>query len=284
MFDPSAQYELSVCPKGRRPADEYYHQGQVWIEGREGSNYTLRFTNRSPNRVLAIFSVDGLDVLKGKPAGHLSEGYVVNANTTLDIPGWKLDDATAAEFYFSRSSKSYVSKMGGSVNNTGVIGAMVFREKPAVHWTQPPHLTFTASSLPTSNWSGTVGYNSIGTPVAGSVHPGVTVSLNNLSVGSVSANASNETLRSATTSLNMVSQDVGTGFGQATTWNTTNTTFSRENPTIPNAIMAIYYDSAKNMQRRGIVLKSKYGTDTSNNPFPAYTSSGGAVPPPGWKP
>ena len=103
MFDPSAQYELSVCPLGRRPADEYYHQGQVWVEGREGSTYTLRFTNRSPNRVLAIFSVDGLDVVKGQPAGHLSEGYVVNGNSTLDIPGWKLDSATAAEFYFSRS-------------------------------------------------------------------------------------------------------------------------------------------------------------------------------------
>lgn len=280
MFDPSAQYELSICPLGRRAADEYYHQGQVWIEGREGSTYTLRFTNRGPNRVLAIFSVDGLDVLKGKPAGHLSEGYVVNGNSTLDIPGWKLDDATAAEFFFSRSSKSYVSKIGGNVNNTGVIGAMVFNERQMVQWAQPAHLTFTSASLPNTNWSGMVGYNSSSTLTAGSVHPGVPASLNNLSVGS----ASDGTLRSATTSLNMVSQEVGTGFGQATAWNTVNTTFTREHPTVPNAIMAVYYDSAKNLQRRGIVLKSRYGTDTSNNPFPAYTSSTGATPPPGWKP
>lgn len=271
MFDPSAHYELSVCPNGRRPADEYYHQGQVWIEGREGSNYTLRFTNRSPGRVLAIFSVDGLDVLKGKPAGHLSEGYVVDANSTLDIPGWKLDNATAAEFYFSRSNKSYVSKIGGNVSNTGVIGAMVFREQQM--WTQPPHLTFTASSLPTSNWSGMVGYNSVG-PLAGttttsSLHPGVAV--NHVSI---TRDASGST----------IDHSMGTGFGQATGWNTVGTTFNRETPTNPNAIMAIYYDSAKNLQRRGIVLKSRYGSDTSNNPFPAYTSSTGAAPPPGWKP
>lgn len=276
MFDPSAQYELSICPKGRRPADEYYHQGQVWVEGREGSNYTIRFTNRSHARVLAIFSVDGLDVLKGKPAGHLSEGYVVNPNSTLDIPGWKLDDATAAEFYFSRSSKSYVSKIGGSVSNTGVIGAMVFREAQPIQWTQP--LTFasvTGTASQPSSWSiNTSGW---------SQHPGVPTSLNNMQVGSVSYTGAT-TRGIEALPQNAVSNDVGTGFGQATNWNTTSTTFSRENPTIPNAIMAIYYDSAKNLQRRGIVLKSKYGTDTSNNPFPAYTSSRGVVPPPGWKP
>lgn len=276
MFDPSAQYELSVCPLGRRSADEYYHQGQVWIEGREGSNYTLRFTNRSPNRVLAIFSVDGLDVLKGQPAGHLSEGYVVNGNSTLDIPGWKLDDATAAEFFFSRSSKSYVAKIGGNVNNTGVIGAMVFREAQPLQWARP--LTYTATTgtplQPTSWGINTSGWNG---------HPGIPASLNNLTVGSVSSSYTSASAR-GTTHLpqNAVSQDVGTGFGQATAWNTVNTTFNREHATVPNAIMAIYYDSAKNLQRRGIVLRSKYGTDTSNNPFPAYTT--GAAPPPGWKP
>lgn len=283
MFDPSAQYELSVCPKGRRPADEYYHQGQVWIEGREGSDYTIRFTNRSPGRVLAIFGVDGLDVLKGKPAGHLSEGYVVNANSTLDIPGWKLDNATAAEFYFSRSSKSYVSKIGGSVSNTGVIGAMVFREAQQVQWAQTAQwnqpLTFTpttgAPSQP-SSWSiNTSGW---------SQHPGTPVSLNNMSVGSVSYTAGSARGISGSLPQNAVTQDVGTGFGQATSWNTTTTTFNRENATVPNAIMAIYYDSARNLQRRGIVLKSRYGTDTSNNPFPAYTTVTGATPPPGWKP
>lgn len=255
MYDPSAQYQLEICPLGRRPADEYYHQGQVWIEGREGSNYTIRFTNRSPNRVLAIFSVDGLDVLKGKPAGHLSEGYVVNGNSTLDIPGWKLDSQTAAEFYFSRSDKSYVAKIGGNVSNTGVIGAMVFKE-----WQQPVYTTYTYAADPHSS-----GYNpnalrglSISSGVASSA------SLNNIAV------------------TNAVSQNVGTGFGQATPWNTMPTQFVRENHSIPNAILAIYYDSSKNLQRRGIVLKSRYTASTSNSAFPAYTS--GATPPPGWQP
>lgn len=272
MFDPSAQYELTVCPRGKRPADEYYHQGQVWIEGREGSNYTLRFTNRSPNRVLAIFSVDGLDVLRGKPAGHLSEGYVVNANSTIDVPGWKLDNENAAEFFFSRSNKSYVAKIGGNVNNTGVIGAMVFREAAPAYYQQP--FTFTATPQIQPNWSIS--------NTSGAVNASL-VDLNNITVGSVARSARSWSMPSNSTQTSFASQEVGTGFGPATAWNTVNTTFARENPTVPNAIMAIYYDSAKNLQRMGIVLKSKY-TTSSNNPFPAYTSNTGAVPPPGWKP
>lgn len=280
MFDPSAQYELTICPRGKRPADEYYHQGQVWIEGREGSNYTLRFTNRSPNRVLAIFSVDGLDVLKGKPAGHLSEGYVVNANSTIDIPGWKLNNNTAAEFFFSRSKSSYVSKIGGNVNNTGVIGAMVFREavQPTLSFYQQPY-TF----APTPTWtSGGM------TTSTGYVSSTSAADLNNMLIGGnvVGANSIRTlgALPQNAVQSSFTSQEVGTGFGQATDWNTVNTTFVRENATVPNAIMAIYYDSARNLQRMGIVLKSRYNNTGSNNPFPAYTSSTGATPPPGWKP
>ncbi len=250
MYDPSAQYQLEICPLGRRPADEYYHQGQVWIEGREGSNYTIRFTNRSPNRVLAIFSVDGLDVLKGQPAGHLSEGYVVNGNSTLDIPGWKLDNQTAAEFYFSRSDKSYVAKIGGNVSNTGVIGAMVFKE-----WQPPVYNNYAFTANPHSS-----GYN-----------PNALRGITSSAVGMNSIQ-----------SVNAVSSAVGTGFGQATQWNTTPTQFIRENHNIPNAILAVYYDSSKNLQRRGIVLKSRYTASTSNSAFPAYTS--GTTPPPGWQP
>ena len=260
MFDPSAQYQLEICPLGRRPADEYYHQGQVWIEGREGSTYTLRFTNRSPNRVLVIFSVDGLDVLKGKPAGHLSEGYVVNGNSTVDVPGWKLDNTTAAEFFFSRSSKSYVAKIGGNVNNTGVIGAMVFQEYQ-INYQMFSNLTFVNNSsavrgIHSQNTSGGVGTLSVSSSTA------------NNGINAVSANA--------------VGQEVGTGFGAATQWNTVNTVFTRANPTVPNAIMAVYYDSSKNLQKRGIILRTRYGTDYSNSAFPAYT--GGATPPAGWKP
>jgi hypothetical protein len=277
MFDPSAQYELSVCPLGRTPADEYYHQGQVWIEGREGSTYTLRFTNRSNARVLAILSVDGLDVLNGNPAGHLSDGYVVDPGSTIDVPGWKVDGSTAAEFFFSKVGKSYVTKSGKGSSNAGVIGAMVFTEAQPI-WTQSP---FTYVASPQVTHTGAVwtnhGYNSTGG------HPGVPA-MDASFGGSAAPSAINMVSVTRGPSGTTVANQIGTGFGQATGWATASTTFNRAHPTVPNAIMAVFYDTAKYLQRRGIVLKSKYSTSTSNNPFPAYTGSRGAVPPPGWKP
>ena len=74
---------------------------------------------------------------------------------------------------------------------------------------------------------------------------------------------------------------MGTGFGNAAQFNTVNTAFVREDASNPAAVMAVYYDSARGLQKRGIQLKTKRGYDYSNNPFPAYTP--GAKPPSDWQ-
>ena len=120
MFDSTKRYELTIRPLGRKPADEYYHNGSIWIEGREGNNYTIDLTNRSNHRALFILSVDGLDVLEGKTAGLNSQGYIIAGGQTISVPGWKINNNQAAVFYFSRSRDSYVNSIGGSTTNTGV--------------------------------------------------------------------------------------------------------------------------------------------------------------------
>ena len=57
MLAQSRIYELAVRPLGRSIADEYYHQGNTWIEGREGNTYTIQISNNSPTRTLFIVSV-----------------------------------------------------------------------------------------------------------------------------------------------------------------------------------------------------------------------------------
>ena len=112
MLDASRQYEVLIRPLGRGAADEYWHNGSVWIEGREGSKYTIDLINRGTARACFVVSVDGLDVLEGKPAGLDSQGYIVNPGTTVSVPGWRLNDAQAAEFFFSRTKDSYVTQIG----------------------------------------------------------------------------------------------------------------------------------------------------------------------------
>lgn len=271
MFDSSGSFELQVAPNGRASADEYLHQGNIWIEGREGSRYVLRFINRLPQRVCVVFSVDGLDTIKGQPAGPNSEGYIVNANSTLEIPGWKVDSDTAAEFFFNKIGKSYAAASGANTSNVGVIGAMVFKEQY-----YQPYPTAYALFAGSNNGYGGMQYSS--TTLLSGGRGSTAGSL--ASSGGRWANA----VQSTPTMNAITSQDVGTGFGDATHFATTQATFNRANSTVPDAMLVMYYNTARNLQKMGIQLRTK-GTryDTSvSKAFPAYNN--GCVPPPGWKP
>ena len=78
-----------------------------------------------------------------------------------------------------------------------------------------------------------------------------------------------------------VTQEIGTGFGDATTWQTTTTNFTRANPTTPDSILAVYYNTARNLEKMGIQLKKRKDVSRVANAFPAYDP--GCKPPPGWQ-
>lgn len=274
MLDNTRRYEMIVRPKGRTPADEYQHNGAVWIEGRDGNSYTIDIRNNTMQRALFIVSVDGLDVIQGQPAGPQSQGYVVGANETVSIPGWKLNSTEAAEFYFSRARDSYVNSLGGTTTNTGVIGAMVFQEyvEPMrYHTYTSDHVnkgvgagTFTRSAM-IPPWNHAYQAQNIGSYQGTS--SGATFSQTGLTHGLVASS---------------VVQDVGTGFGQAVDWRTNSVQFKRANANHPDAVVVLYYNTAKNLERMGIKLRTKRDVSYQANPFPGY-SSGGCTPPADWE-
>jgi len=55
--NPSFQLEVLVHGK---PVRFYHHEGNDFIEGRKGSEFTLRVHNKSPRRVEAVISVEGI--------------------------------------------------------------------------------------------------------------------------------------------------------------------------------------------------------------------------------
>jgi hypothetical protein len=130
MRDLNCLYEMLVRPKGRTPADEYAHKGDIWIEGRSNSWYEIELINKSPNRVMVIVSVDGVGVVDGHPASYDSQGFVLNGHDTLRVPGWVNSDQSAAQFVFSDVKRSYADLMGQG-GNAGVIGTAWFTEKIA---------------------------------------------------------------------------------------------------------------------------------------------------------
>ena len=128
MHNSSREYEARVLVNGK-PATEVVHDGLTYLEGRAGTSYSLSFKNKTNRRVMIIPSVDGLDVITGKPCGISSSGYVVNAHSTLVVPGWVVDTDTNAKFTFRRQDEVRGSKMTyvetideGGEENQGVIG------------------------------------------------------------------------------------------------------------------------------------------------------------------
>ena len=126
-------YDISILVNGSR-CKQYFHEGKTFVEAKDGSEYTIEIKNNTWRRVLAVCSVDGLDILNGKPAKTDNPGYVISGYNVGKFDGFRVSDNKVAKFIFSSKSNSYAANKGdGSEKNVGVIGIRVFEEK-----VQPP--------------------------------------------------------------------------------------------------------------------------------------------------
>lgn len=107
-----------------------HHRGEWWVEGRPGARYGIRVRNAQGLRVLAVTSVDGVNVLSGETAAADQRGYVFDPGAAYDITGWRKSDAQVAAFTFTSVPRSYAAQTGRPAN-VGVIGIALFRERPA---------------------------------------------------------------------------------------------------------------------------------------------------------
>jgi len=109
-------------------AHVWRHGGRLFVAGRPGARYSLRVTNNTPGRVLAVMSVDGVNILTGETAGYGQRGYVFGPYETYDVSGWRKSDSQVAAFIFAPLSRSYAARTGRP-NDVGVIGVAVFEER-----------------------------------------------------------------------------------------------------------------------------------------------------------
>lgn len=131
-------YELSVLV-GDKPIKEYFHKGKCFIEAKNGTEYSLKFRNNTPSRVLAVFSVDGINIVDGDKSSIDGAGYVVNAYSSVVVKGYRINNNDVAAFKFDESKNSYASLVENDMDkskaannpsaNNGVIGVRVFSEK-----------------------------------------------------------------------------------------------------------------------------------------------------------
>lgn len=115
----------------------YFHAGQYWVPGKPGAKYAISLCNKVGERLLAVTSVDGINVLSGARAGWDQTGYVFGNRTCYDITGWRKSDSEVAAFEFSASSDSYAA-LTGRPGEVGVIGVALFRERMPEPVVAPP--------------------------------------------------------------------------------------------------------------------------------------------------
>ncbi len=122
-------YEINVLVNGNR-CRQYPHNGKLFVEAKQGSEYSIEIKNNTWQRILAVSSVDGLDVLSGKSATEDGNGYVINGYSSLKIDGFRVSNEKVARFLFDYKGGSYAaSKEDGSERNVGVVGVRIFTEK-----------------------------------------------------------------------------------------------------------------------------------------------------------
>ena len=121
--------EINVLVNGN-VVKEYVHQGHTYIEAKDGSNFSIRLKNNGGSRVMAIISVDGIDVITGEKASDTQSGYVLTPYSSTEIKGFRIDSESVASFKFTEKGKGNgYAEVKGDASNAGVIGVRIYSEK-----------------------------------------------------------------------------------------------------------------------------------------------------------
>lgn len=247
----STNFELDVLINGSS-AKTYWHDGRVYIEGRKGSQFSVRIKNNTNRRVLAILTVDGLSAIDGKDGSFDGRGYILDPRQATTIPGWRLNSAEVASFEFTEPDQSYAGRKGKG-KNAGVIGCAFFYEREPVYASYSYFQTNTKYDSPSPQRYGATAYHLT----------------SQSSVAMTTSNASP-----------LARNTLGTGFGEKQSHKVVSSAFNRESST-PSEILTIHYDSREGLLARGVNMERIVEIAS---PFPKEPGfeEGFCRPPVGW--
>jgi hypothetical protein len=222
----------------------HFHRGEYWVAGTPGATYAIEIRNQLGERILAVTSVDGVNVISGATAAWDQTGYVFDPGQGYQITGWRKSDAEVAAFTFTDSSNSYAERTGRPAN-VGVIGVALFRER------QPAQVYVPQLAEPSPDQSA----NADSAAPAPAAPAAESKSLARADRAAPSA------------SYRQPSPKLGTGHGERETSYVSHTEFSRLQSQ-PNEVIRIRYDSFDHLVAMGIIERPRRMVPGAD-PFPA---------------
>ena len=286
-------YSAHVLVNGRK-VKEYRHNGLTFIEAKDGTEFSIEVKNHATGRVLSVVSVDGLDILEGKPATKDSGGYIVKGGAAETFSGWRKSDTEVGAFKFTAKEKSYATEKGKGENN-GIIAIKLFAERiKPIRYTlpkaRPQPFPKWPDRLPTRPEPYWLGDPISGQPVVGGyvepTYTGGVLRARGLSAGGTSLKSASLAPQSVNysavvgevqDSMEAPSFDMGTTWGDSKVEKVVTTTFERG---AELGTFEFYYASREALQAMGISLVT-YKEVSLPQAFP--TTSNYALPPKGWK-
>lgn len=266
-----SDFSLAVLVHGNK-VKTYEHGGKTYVEGRKGSDFSIQLRNNTNSQVEAVVSVDGRSVNNGEAAAYATRGYVLEAHSTVTIPGWRLNNQEVAKFGFNVAGGSYAAKTGAP-ENIGVISAAFFREKVV-----PITITNAATWMyPTPQWPTYPQHYYLSTRGSGTASGyigearGITASMS----CSASASLGHESSPCA----DQTSQNIGTSFGQKANHQVHEVAFVRASES-PETVLSVYYNDRQGLEAVGINFKP-VPKIAAPNPFPGNPGQA-CKPPEGW--
>jgi hypothetical protein len=232
----------------------YVHRGEYWVAGKAGARYAIEIRNRTGERLLAVTSVDGINILSGAAAAWDQTGYVFGAAEDYRIAGWRKSDTEVAAFTFADLPDSYAARTGRP-GNVGVIGVALFRER------QPAQVPQVAADLAEAASDG--------------------ASNRARAAESPAAEASRFAAAATASPAAPVAPmaKLGTGHGGREYSHVSHTEFERLQ-SHPDEIIRIHYDSYANLLAMGIVRRPA-APAPSADPFPGSPDTRYVPDPPG---
>jgi hypothetical protein len=228
----------------------YRHRGEYWVAGRPGARYAIRARNAMGERVMAVMSVDGVNVVTGETAGLLQNGYVFSGGERSDITGWRKSDSQIAAFEFTSMANSYASRTGRP-DDVGVIGVAMFRERAAVP-PPPPPITFPHRDGSSSNKSSREMERRSEAPSAVAEAAPAAPAAQGRAADSALGAESAASAKGGLARPSPPSPSLGTGHGRRETSHVGHTAFERAQST-PDELVRIRYDSRENLIAAGVI-------------------------------